>query len=105
MSLLVLSTPIRRGIEKARGNVTLTEPKTIDATPIDPAIATMMNGGARNGGGGTIGVSVCDTQPATIEGVRTLLTSYSDLKFVEGTGSLNRAMELVQNDSAGVLIV
>ena len=77
----------------------------MDATPLDPAIGTMMNGGARNGGGGTIGVSVCDTQPATIEGVRTLLTAYSDLKFVEGTGSLNRAMELVQNDSAGVLIV
>ncbi len=65
----------------------------------------MMSGGPPKVDGGSIGVSVCDTQPATIEGVRTLLTSYPDLKFVEGTGSLNRAMEMARDSSSGVLMV
>jgi DNA-binding NarL/FixJ family response regulator len=65
----------------------------------------MTNGGAHKVGGGSIGVSVCDTQPATIEGVRTILASYPDLKFVEGAGSLNRALELARDAAAGVLMV
>jgi two-component system nitrate/nitrite response regulator NarL len=65
----------------------------------------VLNGGAYRGGNGSIGVSVCDTQPATMEGVRTLLASYPDLKFVEGTGALNRATEMARNDGPGVLIV
>jgi DNA-binding NarL/FixJ family response regulator len=89
-------------IEKAQENVTLLEPITIDAKTID---TTIMNGGTHRGGDGLIGVSVCDTQPATIEGVRTLLTSYPDLRFVEGTGTLNRAMEMARDHSAGVLLV
>jgi two-component system nitrate/nitrite response regulator NarL len=40
-----------------------------------------------------------------MEGVRTLLASYPDLKFVEGTGALNRATEMARNDGPGVLIV
>jgi DNA-binding NarL/FixJ family response regulator len=66
------------------------------------------NGNAvKNGGGsgGCIGLAVCDTQPATIEGVRTLLNACPDLKFVEGTGSMNRAMEMAREHSAGILIV
>jgi DNA-binding NarL/FixJ family response regulator len=103
MSLLArLSTAGPERIEKAQENVTLLEPTTIDAKAID---TTIMNGGTHRGGDGLIGVSVCDTQPATIEGVRTLLTSYPDLAFVEGTGSLNRAMEMARDSSAGVLMV
>jgi DNA-binding NarL/FixJ family response regulator len=65
---------------------------------------TTMNGNIHHGGT-PIGVSVCDTQPATIEGVRTLLDVYPDLKFIEGTGSLNRAMEIARQDSGGVLMI
>ena len=83
-------------------NVTLQEATSIDATTRDTAV---LNGGAYRGGNGSIGVSVCDTQPATMEGVRTLLASYPDLKFVEGTGTLNRATEMARNDGPGVLIV
>jgi DNA-binding NarL/FixJ family response regulator len=66
--------------------------------------ATMPNGNTHHGGI-SIGVSVCDTQPATIEGVRTLLATYTDLKFVEGTSSLIRAMEIAREDSGGVLMI
>ncbi len=65
---------------------------------------TTINGNIHNVGS-SIGVSVCDTQPATIEGVRNILSSYPDLKFMEGTGSLNRAMEIARENLAGVLIV
>ncbi len=64
----------------------------------------MTNGNTHNNGV-SIGVSVCDTQPATIEGVRNILSSYPDLKFVEGTSSLNRAMEIARENVGGVLIV
>jgi two-component system nitrate/nitrite response regulator NarL len=63
------------------------------------------NGTVIKAGGGSVGVSVCDTQPATIEGIRTLLIGCPDLKFVEGTSSLNRAMELAREPSAGILLV
>ena len=64
----------------------------------------MTNGNTHNGAV-SIGVSVCDTQPATIEGVRNILSSYPDLKFVEGTSSLNRAMDIARESLGGVLIV
>jgi DNA-binding NarL/FixJ family response regulator len=66
---------------------------------------TIMTNGNTHNGGVSIGVSVCDTQPATIEGIRNILSSYPDLKFVEGTGSLTRAMEIAREDQAGVLII
>jgi len=69
------------------------------------AIDVTTNGNAIKAGDGSTGVSVCDTQPATIEGVRTLLSAYPDLKFVEGTGSLNRAVEISREHSGGILIV
>ena len=39
-------------------------------------------------------VSVCDTQPVTAEGIRTLLTDMSGLHFDQGTDSLARARDL-----------
>lgn len=52
-----------------------------------------------------INVSICDPQPATIEGVRTVLGSAPDLRFIEGTSSLGRAMEIARDQAPGVLIV
>ena len=40
-------------------------------------------------------VAVCDTQPAVMEGVRTILGGSPDLEFVGASDSLERAMELV----------
>ncbi len=50
-------------------------------------------------------VSICDTQPVTAEGIRILLSSCPDLKFLEGIDSLNAATELVRNVPPDVLIV
>lgn len=55
--------------------------------------------------GETIEVSICDTQPATIEGIQTLLSTAEGMKFVEGGSSLSRAMELAQERATGVLMI
>jgi len=50
-------------------------------------------------------VSICDTQPVTAEGIRILLSGCPDLKFMEGTDSLNAATDLVRNSPPDVLIL
>jgi DNA-binding NarL/FixJ family response regulator len=50
-------------------------------------------------------VSVCDTQPVTAEGVRTLLGGSADLVFAEATDSLAQAMEMVHRTSPDVLML
>jgi two-component system, NarL family, nitrate/nitrite response regulator NarL len=65
-----------------------------------------MNGSSLNNGGmPPIRVSICDPQPATIEGVHTLLASAPDMRFAEGTNSLSRAMEIAREQGPGILIV
>jgi DNA-binding NarL/FixJ family response regulator len=43
-------------------------------------------------------VAVCDTQPVTMEGVKTILGDSPDLKFLGGSESLERAAELIPPD-------
>ena len=50
-------------------------------------------------------VSVCDTQPVTAEGIRTLLAACSDLESGRTTDSLIQARELLVNGAPGVLMV
>jgi two-component system nitrate/nitrite response regulator NarL len=50
-------------------------------------------------------VSVCDTQPATVEGVRSLLTQAADLRFLNATDSLSQAMKLVREAPSDILMV
>ncbi len=50
-------------------------------------------------------VSVCDTQPVTAEGIRTLLSGCSDLQFLESTDSLTRATELLYKSFPDVLML
>lgn len=50
-------------------------------------------------------ISVCDTQPVTAEGVRTLLTGCSDVRFADVVGSLAQARDLVRMTSPDVLMV
>jgi two-component system, NarL family, nitrate/nitrite response regulator NarL len=50
-------------------------------------------------------VVVCESQPATIEGVRTILRATEDLEFAEGASSLSRAIEIAQDGFRGILIV
>jgi len=50
-------------------------------------------------------VSVCDTQPVTAEGIRTLLGGSADLVFTEATDSLAQAMDLVRRTSPDVLML
>jgi len=50
-------------------------------------------------------VSICDTQPVTAEGIRTLLSDCPDLKFEQATDSLSRAMEMLHESSPSVVVV
>jgi two-component system nitrate/nitrite response regulator NarL len=50
-------------------------------------------------------VSICETQPVTAEGLRTILTSCPDLTFVEATDSLKRAMDWTRHSPTDVLLV
>ena len=50
-------------------------------------------------------VCVCDTQPVTAEGVRTLLGGSADLVFAEATDSLAQAMDMVRRTSPDVLML
>jgi DNA-binding NarL/FixJ family response regulator len=50
-------------------------------------------------------VCVCDTQPVTAEGVRTLLQGHQDLSFSESTESLQRGLDLVRRQMPDVLLV
>ena len=50
-------------------------------------------------------VSICDTQPVTAEGIRTLLGANPELQFLDNIGSLPVAMEHVRNCSPNVLLL
>ena len=50
-------------------------------------------------------VSVCDTQPVTAEGVRTLLAGSQDMRLGEVTDSLALAQELVRRSAPDVLMI
>jgi DNA-binding NarL/FixJ family response regulator len=50
-------------------------------------------------------VSVCDTQPVTAEGVRTLLAGSPDMAFAETSESLAQAMDLVLRTCPDVLML
>jgi len=65
---------------------------------------SIVSGGA-NGTEKIRTVSVCDTQPVTTEGVRSLLNNCADLKLLNTTDSLNHAMELARADPPDVLIL
>jgi len=50
-------------------------------------------------------VCVCDTQPVTAEGVRTLLTGSADMRFTEVADSLAQALDLVRRTAPDVLML
>ncbi len=50
-------------------------------------------------------VAICDTQPVTAEGIRTLLTANSDLQYQQTTDSLARALEVIRRNGPDVLVV
>jgi len=50
-------------------------------------------------------IAICDTQPVTAEGVRNLLRSVPDLKFLTAPESLTQAAEVVRKQRPNVLIL
>jgi two-component system, NarL family, nitrate/nitrite response regulator NarL len=50
-------------------------------------------------------VAVCDTQPITAEGVKTVLSSCADLQFTDSTESLAAATELIKRTSPDIVLV
>jgi len=50
-------------------------------------------------------VSICDTQPVTAEGVRTLLGAGSELRYLATTDSLRTALEHIRRDAPNVLLL
>jgi two-component system nitrate/nitrite response regulator NarL len=53
----------------------------------------------------TRSIAVCDTQPVTAEGIRTLLGTNPDLGFQESSESLGRAIELMRQHTPDVLLL
>jgi len=50
-------------------------------------------------------VSVCDTQPVTAEGIRTLLGDNPNLRFSQATDSLARAKDILRDSTPSVLML
>lgn len=50
-------------------------------------------------------VAVCDTQPVTAEGIRTLIEGNVDLRFQQITDSLGSALELAKRNPPDVIVV
>jgi DNA-binding NarL/FixJ family response regulator len=50
-------------------------------------------------------VSICDTQPVTAEGVRTLLAGSADMRFADAADSLAQAQDLVRRTTPDVLML
>src|SRR5580704_1023269 len=50
-------------------------------------------------------VMVCDTQPVTAEGIRTVLAGNTDLQFHEVADSLGSALEMARRYQPNVLVV
>jgi len=50
-------------------------------------------------------IGICDTQPVTIEGLRSLLRSCNDMQVVGSATSLYGGLELVKNHTPSVVII
>jgi two-component system nitrate/nitrite response regulator NarL len=50
-------------------------------------------------------VAVCDTQPITAEGLRSLIAASPDLEFLEPLRSLDAAMEFVHSNSPDLIVL
>jgi two-component system nitrate/nitrite response regulator NarL len=75
-------------------------------TEIGTAPATMTTGTLNGSSFASIKrISICDTQPVTAEGVRTLLSGSPDMRFAELADSLPQALELVQHNSPDILML
>ena len=77
------------------------------STPISPSASGSAESWApRDGGTDQIKtVSVCDTQPVTAEGIRTLLGGGSGLRFGEGTDTLSQATDILKNSAPSVMLL
>jgi two-component system nitrate/nitrite response regulator NarL len=53
----------------------------------------------------TRSVAICDTQPVTAEGIRTLLAGTPDLQYHQTVDSLARALEVLRRQAPDVLVV
>jgi DNA-binding NarL/FixJ family response regulator len=50
-------------------------------------------------------VAVCDTQPVTIEGIRSVLNDCGDLKLVAGVTTLSAANDLVRERNPSIIVL
>lgn len=50
-------------------------------------------------------VAVCDTQPVTIEGIRSILDVSGDLKLLGGVTTLAAGMEMVRDQSPAIVVL
>jgi DNA-binding NarL/FixJ family response regulator len=50
-------------------------------------------------------ISICDTQPVTAEGIRTLLNGCADLRFRESSDSLGQALDQFRRNPPDVLMI
>src|ERR1700741_3018308 len=90
--------------------------RVVEPNPVTHNV-TLINGGADKTSAGenagasenaakeTKTIAICETQPVTGEGLRALLASCPDLKVVESSDSLNRAMDLAWEAQPDVLLI
>ncbi|MGH9662193.1 MAG: LuxR C-terminal-related transcriptional regulator [Bryobacteraceae bacterium] len=65
----------------------------------------MMSNALSNYASGPKTVAVCDTQPVTIEGIRSLLADCHDLKLVASVTSLSSGLDLVRDKTPTVVLI
>jgi DNA-binding NarL/FixJ family response regulator len=75
----------------------------MNTTERNPAFSSTLNDGRPYQDVRT--VSICDTQPVTAEGIRTLLIDCPDLKFEQATDSLSLATEMLRESPPSVVVV
>lgn len=83
----------------------MTMPLGINTVPVTVPMNEMPLPGVPAVGERTYRVAVCDTQPVTAEGVRTLLAGSGDMEFAVGCDSLQKAKIPLAQEAADVVIL
>jgi len=81
---------------------TFTDTRTSDASPAVSATGSRLGGATAEQ---PRFVNICDTQPVTAEGFRTLLSGNADLRFGSVADSLLRAIQEVRQSAPAVLVI
>ncbi len=83
---------------------TATMTESVSHTPVHHSATAVVPSGERSPAP-VRNVSICDTQPVTAEGIRTLLNSSADLRFGPAADSLAQAKEVLLQSVPAVMVI